>query len=52
MEDKGAAPDSETVEVETPPVPPELVPLFHRKVSGSKRAVFADASDSDDEMGS
>ncbi|KAL1762757.1 hypothetical protein FB107DRAFT_198726 [Schizophyllum commune] len=49
VEDKGAAPDSETVEVETPPVPPELVPLFHRKVSGSKRAVFADASDSDDE---
>ncbi|KAL1710832.1 hypothetical protein EV121DRAFT_285258 [Schizophyllum commune] len=49
VEDKGATPDSETVEVETPPVPPELVPLFHRKVSGNKRAVFADASDSDDE---
>ncbi|KAL1723191.1 hypothetical protein EV715DRAFT_261014 [Schizophyllum commune] len=49
VEDKGATPDSETVEVETPPVPPELVPLFHRKVSGSKRAVFADVSDSDDD---
>ncbi|KAI4521836.1 hypothetical protein K525DRAFT_269480 [Schizophyllum commune Loenen D] len=49
VEDKDATPESETVEVETPPVPPELVPLFHRKVSGNKRAVFADVSDSDDE---
>ncbi|KAL1733325.1 hypothetical protein EV714DRAFT_282010 [Schizophyllum commune] len=49
VEDKDATPESETVEVETPPVPPELVSLFHRKVSGSKRAVFADASDSEED---
>ncbi|KAL1742119.1 hypothetical protein HDZ31DRAFT_84356 [Schizophyllum fasciatum] len=42
----------ETVEVETPPVPPELVPLFHRKVSGSKRAVHTSAAGADSDVDS
>ncbi|TRM65394.1 hypothetical protein BD626DRAFT_546898 [Schizophyllum amplum] len=45
-----ADPTSETVEVETPPVPLELVPLFHRKVSGGRtRAILNDNVDNEDD---